>query len=134
MLLKELEEFAFKGIPDVRGCAVSDAHLLEEASREEYDRKLAEQRDKQQQLIKQLKTQLEDLETYAYEVCVPCVAIQCTGTFTLTLVTLSCVGVLADGRIGASDEQAHGEAGRHHQPTAQQARHRPRELRQTQVR
>ena len=78
MLLKELEEFAFKGIPDVRGCAVSDAHLLEEASREEYDRKLAEQRDKQQQLIKQLKTQLEDLETYAYEVCLSCVAIQCT--------------------------------------------------------
>ena len=47
---------------------MSDAHLLEEASREEYDRKLAQQRDKQQQLIRQLKTQLEDLETYAYEV------------------------------------------------------------------
>ena len=133
MLLKELEEFAFKGIPDVRGCAVSDAHLLEEASREEYDRKLAEQRDKQQQLIKQLKTQLEDLETYAYEVCLLLYSVQ-VHYFILTLVTLSCVGVLADGRIGASDEQAHGEAGRHHQPTAQQARHRPRELRQTQVR
>ncbi len=29
-LLKELEEFAFKGIPDVRGCKVQDAQLLEE--------------------------------------------------------------------------------------------------------
>ena len=115
MLLKELEEFAFKGIPDVRGCAVSDAHLLEEASREEYDRKLAEQRDKQQQLIKQLKTQLEDLETYAYEVCVE---IHCTVTLVIQIhVAVWFLGVLADGRIGASDEQAHGEAGRHHQPT-----------------
>ena len=30
VLLKELEEFAFKGIPDVRGCTVQDAQLLEE--------------------------------------------------------------------------------------------------------
>ena len=29
-LLKELEEFAHKGIPDVRGCKVQDAMLLEE--------------------------------------------------------------------------------------------------------
>ena len=29
-LLKELEEFAFKGIPDVRGCKVQDAQILEE--------------------------------------------------------------------------------------------------------
>ena len=30
VLLKELEEFAFKGIPDVRGCKVQDAQMLEE--------------------------------------------------------------------------------------------------------
>lgn len=29
-LLKELEEFAFKGIPDVRGSTVQDAQILEE--------------------------------------------------------------------------------------------------------
>ena len=29
-LLKELEEFAFKGIPDVRGCKSQDAQMLEE--------------------------------------------------------------------------------------------------------
>ena len=34
----------------------------------EYDTKLTEQRQKQQELIGQLKSQLEDLETYAYEV------------------------------------------------------------------
>ena len=28
-LLKDLEEFAFKGIPDVRGSTVQDAHMLE---------------------------------------------------------------------------------------------------------
>ena len=30
-LLKELEEFAFKGIPDVRGCRTQDATILEES-------------------------------------------------------------------------------------------------------
>ena len=29
-LLKELEEFAHKGIPDVRGCKAQDAQILEE--------------------------------------------------------------------------------------------------------
>ena len=29
-LLKELEEFAFKGIPDVRGCKSQDAQILQE--------------------------------------------------------------------------------------------------------
>ena len=37
-------------------------------SEKEHDLKMAEQRRKQQELISQLKTQLEDLETYAYEV------------------------------------------------------------------
>ncbi|KAK7491489.1 hypothetical protein BaRGS_00017318 [Batillaria attramentaria] len=66
-LLKELEEFAFKGIPDVRGCSGQDAHLLAEMSEREHEEKLAEQREKQHKLITQLKSQLEDLETYAYE-------------------------------------------------------------------
>ena len=98
VLLKELEEFAFKGIPDVRGCKVQDAQILEEIvstkicssvsklfsisdltvdlllsylylqSDKEHDIRLSEQRQKQQELIEQLKSQLEDLETYAYEV------------------------------------------------------------------
>lgn len=28
-LLRELEEFAFRGIPDVRGCSVQDTHVME---------------------------------------------------------------------------------------------------------
>ncbi|XP_033753271.1 RUN domain-containing protein 1-like isoform X2 [Pecten maximus] len=71
VLLKELEQFAFKGIPDVRGTAVQDAQDLHEnlmvKSDREHEMKITEQREKQQELIKQLKTQLEDLETYAYE-------------------------------------------------------------------
>ncbi|KAL5007222.1 hypothetical protein ScPMuIL_016028 [Solemya velum] len=66
-LLKELEEFAFKGIPDVRGSKVQDAQLLEELSEQEHEIKINEQREKQRELIQQLKAQLEDLETYAYE-------------------------------------------------------------------
>ena len=69
-LLRELEEFAFKGIPDVRGCRAQDAQLLHEVSEAEYNEKLTQQRHKQQELIQQLKSQLEDLETYAYEVSV----------------------------------------------------------------
>ncbi|KAH9495176.1 RUN domain-containing protein 1 [Bulinus truncatus] len=67
ILLKELEEFAFKGIPDVRGCKSQDAQILEEVTEREYEIKINEQREKQRQLIQQLKSQLEDLETYAYE-------------------------------------------------------------------
>lgn len=66
-LLKELEEFAHKGIPDVRGCKVQDAQILEEMSEKEHEVKISEQREKQRELITQLKSQLEDLETYAYE-------------------------------------------------------------------
>ncbi|XP_005112834.1 RUN domain-containing protein 1 [Aplysia californica] len=66
-LLKELEEFAFKGIPDVRGCKTQDAQILEEMSDREHESKISEQREKQRELIEQLKSQLEDLETYAYE-------------------------------------------------------------------
>lgn len=67
ILLKELEEFAFKGIPDVRGCKVQDAQMLHEASEKEHDQKIQEQRRKQQELITQLKDQLDDLENYAFE-------------------------------------------------------------------
>lgn len=64
-LLKELEEFAFKGIPDIRGCPKQE--VLQEMSDKEHEEKLTEQREKQRHLIAQLKSQLEDLETYAYE-------------------------------------------------------------------
>lgn len=37
-------------------------------SDKEHEEKLTEQREKQRHLIAQLKSQLEDLETYAYEV------------------------------------------------------------------
>ncbi|KAK7099030.1 RUN domain-containing protein 1-like [Littorina saxatilis] len=67
ILLKELEDFAFKGIPDVRGCHTQDAQMLQEMSDKEHEDKLNEQREKQRELIEQLKSQLEDLETYAYE-------------------------------------------------------------------
>ncbi|XP_076450418.1 RUN domain-containing protein 1-like [Babylonia areolata] len=67
ILLKELEDFAFKGIPDVRGCHSQDAQILEEMSDREHEEKISEQREKQLKLITQLKSQLEDLETYAYE-------------------------------------------------------------------
>lgn len=68
-LLKELEEFAFKGIPDVRGGQVQHAQVsdAQQLSEKEHEAKLAEQREKQHKLITQLKSQLEDLETYAYE-------------------------------------------------------------------
>ncbi|XP_064634004.1 RUN domain-containing protein 1-like isoform X2 [Lineus longissimus] len=66
-LLKELEEFAFRGIPDVRGCHIEDALELETMSDKEHTAKINEQRQKQTELIEQLKNQLEDLEMYAYE-------------------------------------------------------------------
>lgn len=66
-LLKELEEFAFKGIPDVRGCTGLNDSSTNDLSDKEHDEKIAEQRQKQIELIQQLKSQLEDLEIYAYE-------------------------------------------------------------------
>ncbi|XP_071500597.1 RUN domain-containing protein 1-like [Diadema antillarum] len=66
-LLKELEEFAFKGCPDVRGCKSQDANMLQGDSEREHESKLTEQRVKQVELINQLKSQLEDIETFAYE-------------------------------------------------------------------
>ncbi|KAK0161596.1 hypothetical protein PV327_010051 [Microctonus hyperodae] len=79
-LLKELEEFAFRGIPDVPN-NVSFSHksstsLLSEIQCENYsglltdmevESKISMHKSKQKELINQLKLQLEDLEQYAYE-------------------------------------------------------------------
>lgn len=66
MLLKELEEFAFRGIPDLRSYHTSVGILLSETEQEQEE-KLEQQRQKQKELIQQLKEQLEDLEKYAFE-------------------------------------------------------------------
>lgn len=84
-LLKELEEFAFRGIPDLRQPQIdfdteikdssSSQHILDPDERESEVRKLEAQRIKQKELISKLKDQLEDLEKYAYETgemsCIP---------------------------------------------------------------
>lgn len=64
-LLKELEEFAHRGIPDVQSVDLSV--VKQERGDNDHEGILSEQRKKQQELIMQLKEQLEDLETYAYE-------------------------------------------------------------------
>jgi len=66
-LLKELEEFAHRGIPDVESVSLSVAKHREENDDVDHEEILTEQRKKQQELILQLKSQLEDLETYAYQ-------------------------------------------------------------------
>ncbi|KAK6620145.1 hypothetical protein RUM44_006545 [Polyplax serrata] len=64
VLLQDLEEFAFKGIPDMpaAGCQM----ILHQDSKE-FEAAIAAQRMKQKELIGQLKVQLEELENYAYE-------------------------------------------------------------------
>lgn len=66
-LLLELEEFAFRGCPHVLGCRAQDAHTVENSSEREKREKLEVQREKQRELIIQLKTQLDDLEKFAYQ-------------------------------------------------------------------
>uniref|UniRef100_A0A4W5K1H5 RUN domain-containing protein 1 n=1 Tax=Hucho hucho TaxID=62062 RepID=A0A4W5K1H5_9TELE len=66
-MLVELEEFAFKGCPHVVGCRPQDTQQLENASEREKRERLEVQREKQKELIVQLKTQLDDLERYAYQ-------------------------------------------------------------------
>uniref|UniRef100_A0A8C3YM71 RUN domain-containing protein 1 n=1 Tax=Catagonus wagneri TaxID=51154 RepID=A0A8C3YM71_9CETA len=81
-LLRELEDFAFRGCPHVLGYAgpedpsSDDADGLpgdrsrsrgEDQSEQEKRERLASQREKQKELILQLKTQLDDLETFAYQ-------------------------------------------------------------------
>ncbi|KAE8739031.1 hypothetical protein FOCC_FOCC015476 [Frankliniella occidentalis] len=66
VLLKDLEQFAFRGIPEVKGPQYfrKDERDNDGDRSEEY---LSQQREKQKELIQQLKQQLEDLEKYAYE-------------------------------------------------------------------
>ncbi|XP_029913518.1 RUN domain-containing protein 1 isoform X2 [Myripristis murdjan] len=65
-MLMELEEFAFKGCPHVVGCRAQDVQLENSSEREKRER-LEAQREKQKDLIFQLKTQLDDLERFAYQ-------------------------------------------------------------------
>ncbi|XP_043686523.1 RUN domain-containing protein 1 isoform X1 [Vespula pensylvanica] len=80
-LLKELEEFAFRGIPDVPNNLLFESRSITPISPTsckenqigsmvsdiDVESKMALQRTKQRELISQLKSQLEDLEKYAYE-------------------------------------------------------------------
>ncbi|KAG7504490.1 hypothetical protein JOB18_010113 [Solea senegalensis] len=67
-MLAELEEFAFRGCPHVVGCRAQDAkQLLENSTEREKRERLEAQREKQKDLILQLKTQLDDLERFAYQ-------------------------------------------------------------------
>lgn len=63
-LLKELEEFAFRGCPNLE----SRVRFSESPISAVHENIIEEQRLKQKNLIDQLKNQLEDLETYAYQV------------------------------------------------------------------
>lgn len=65
-LLRDLEDFTFRGIPSAvtdRIGSTSDGpcHI------DDMKEKMKVQREKQQDLIGQLKFQLEELESYAYE-------------------------------------------------------------------
>ncbi|CAH6776188.1 RUN domain-containing protein 1 [Phodopus roborovskii] len=82
-LLRELEDFAFRGCPHVLGyegledpCGDDEGSGLpegrprvrgEDQSEQEKRERLETQREKQKELILQLKTQLDDLETFAYQ-------------------------------------------------------------------
>lgn len=67
VLLKELEQLAFQGVPDVIGCILPNTESDNLSNGDEQGIKLSVQREKQKELIDKLKTQLEDLEMYAYE-------------------------------------------------------------------
>ncbi|XP_074079917.1 RUN domain-containing protein 1 [Macrotis lagotis] len=83
-LLRELEDFAFRGCPHVLGWGgPADAASEEQdgdrprrgprgprphdPSEQEKQERVEAQREKQRELIVQLKTQLDDLETFAYQ-------------------------------------------------------------------
>ncbi|XP_029402058.1 RUN domain-containing protein 1 isoform X2 [Mus pahari] len=84
-LLRELEDFAFRGCPHVLGyegladpCGGDESDVLpgdrprvrgedQGLSEQEKRERLETQREKQKELILQLKTQLDDLETFAYQ-------------------------------------------------------------------
>jgi hypothetical protein len=59
-MLKELEEFAFRGCPNLNKPGV----LVDELSNQKI---ISEQNLKQRELIEQLKRQLSDLESYTYD-------------------------------------------------------------------
>lgn len=66
VLLKNLEEFAFRGIPEIK--TSSDSKSNGETTTDGNIINLVEkQKCRQNELIVQLKSQLEDLEKYAYE-------------------------------------------------------------------
>ncbi|CAB3377120.1 Hypothetical predicted protein [Cloeon dipterum] len=67
-LLKDLEQFAFRGIPDIREQKTPKELLCSTPPvGEDLEEKMNAQREKQKELITQLKSQLEELEKYAYE-------------------------------------------------------------------
>ncbi|XP_037742827.1 RUN domain-containing protein 1 isoform X1 [Chelonia mydas] len=61
-LLRELEDFAFRGCPAAPGAGPGGAP----GERENQER-IEARKEKQRELILQLKTQLDDLETFAYQ-------------------------------------------------------------------
>lgn len=72
VLLKDLEEFTFRGIPsavtDHWGGGPGEGNQAKEYSpQDDIKEKMRVQREKQKDLISQLKTQLEELESYAYQ-------------------------------------------------------------------
>lgn len=74
-LLKELEQFAFRGIPDLREPDYFNEDKGSESGVEDVDKKCDQdvntkfklQRARQKQLIQKLRDQLEELEKYAYD-------------------------------------------------------------------
>ncbi|XP_054161353.1 RUN domain-containing protein 1-like [Oppia nitens] len=66
-LLKELEQFANRGIPDIRQPQIDLMNDKEDGEHKVTEDTLELQRNKQKELIEKLKEQLEDLEKYAYE-------------------------------------------------------------------
>ncbi|XP_058060995.1 RUN domain-containing protein 1 [Anopheles bellator] len=66
-LLKNLEEFAFLGIPEIQQNPVKQNIPEIVANLDRSPESVENLREKQHELIEQLKTQLMDLERYAYE-------------------------------------------------------------------
>lgn len=73
-LLKELEQFAFRGIPDLREPdffnekgSENGQDKGENGNEQDVNNKLELQRVRQKELIQKLRDQLEELEKYAYD-------------------------------------------------------------------
>lgn len=69
-MLKALEEFAFKGIPDVHTGSINK--VMDKISTQNDDTALVKAnqptQNQHQELINQLKSQLKELESYAFEI------------------------------------------------------------------